>query len=201
MLNKFRDKLSIITDSIAKILVSIGFKAWHISILGLILTILAGYTLLTYKNYFGVALSAIIYLLGGLMDSLDGSVARIRGEVSAWGGVLDAYLDRVEEVIYIIFVQASWLNPNPLNILTFLSLSLLISYGRCKAAEYNINMRGVGLMERAERILALGFGLILLPLYTDIDLLILLINVLLLYTLAERVYRIYQGSKELAIRS
>jgi len=196
MLNRFRKRFKRILETIGKALLMIGLRAWHISIIGLFLSIFAGVILIYYYSYIGIVISACIYLLSGFMDSLDGTIARLRGEVSPWGGFIDAYLDRIEEAIYIIFIQASRLNPNPILVSTYLTLSFLISYSRSKAGEYGVKIAGIGLMERAERVLFLGIGLILIPYIRNINYIFFVLVILLLYTAIERIYRVYQGIRK-----
>ena len=193
MLNRYRRQLSNILNKIGNILVNAGFKAWYVTLLGLILTILAGSVILIFHQEIAVITSGILYILAGFMDSLDGTVARIRKEVSAWGGFIDAYLDRVEEAAYLIMLIPSQINPDPVYIAIFLSLSFLTSYSRSKAHEVGIKLAGVGLMERAERIIILGIGVMITSLI-HINVILIILIFLTGYTVCERVYRIYRAT-------
>jgi len=197
MLNKYRKTLSRFLNAIGTKLVAIGLRAWHLTLLGLLITILAGTILLLYPHNIGIIASGTLYILAGFMDSLDGTVARLRDEVSAWGGFIDAYLDRVEEAVYLIFLIPSVLQPDPVYITAFLALSFLISYSRAKASEFNIKLSGIGLMERAERMIILGLGVILIPWIYDINIILIILIILCLYTVLERVYKIYKAASSI----
>ena len=101
------------------------------------------------------------------MDLLDGTVARKTGKVSTFGGFLDSTLDRISDgliVLGLVLGRMLWpweITSWKINtIIGFISLLviLLISYIRSRAEIEGVEMRGVGFMERAERILFLVFA-------------------------------------------
>ena len=126
-----------------------------------------------------IGLSAVAYgkghmhwggglLLGsGVLDTLDGSVARLGHRTTKWGAFYDSTLDRMGDGALFIGL-ASWMIYAPnirfrelsiiacmLGILT----SLLVSYMRARAE--SLGMDGnVGIAQRAERILGLGLATI-----------------------------------------
>ena len=122
-----------------------------------------------------IALSAVAYGLGhmhwggilllgsGLIDTLDGSVARLGQTTTNWGAFYDSVLDRAGDGVLFIGL-ASWMIYAPniqfrelsivacmLGILT----SLLVSYMRSRAESLGMECK-VGIAQRAERILGLG---------------------------------------------
>jgi len=105
--------------------------------------------------YAGIAL-----LTSGFFDIVDGSVARVTKKVSSIGAFLDSTLDRVSEVALFIGIIASNVM-NPLLVALALALSLLVSYSRAKADSIGVNLQGIGIGERAERLIILAVSSII----------------------------------------
>lgn len=100
-------------------------------------------------------------------DSLDGAVARLRGETSRFGGYLDAMVDRYQELVVL---AALALNSGYWPEVFFvLSGSLLTSYAKARTAiEMPIsNTAWPDFFERQERIIFLCLLLILNGLFGD----------------------------------
>lgn len=101
--------------------------------------------------------------LSGLVDLLDGSVARTSGLASPRGSFFDSVADRVSDALVLggcawyLMGDGGRLAMLPL---AALALSMLISYERAKAEALGFDARG-GLMERAERMVLLGVALFL----------------------------------------
>ena len=97
----------------------------------------------------------------GLIDLLDGSVARTSGEASPRGAFFDSVTDRVSDAV--VFGGCAWYLASEgahLPVLAFAAaaLAMLISYERARAEALGYSAKG-GLMERAERMVVLGVGL------------------------------------------
>jgi len=107
-------------------------------------------------------------LLGGTADVFDGRVARSIGVASPRGAFLDSTLDRFAEV-GVFAGMAVYFHPHPLMALAValaLGGSLLVSYTRARGESQGILCKG-GVMQRAERLLLLGFGGLLDPAVSD----------------------------------
>lgn len=103
-------------------------------------------------------------LLGGAMDVLDGRIARARGMADDRGAFLDSTLDRFAEVgalvgLAVLFRADAWAVAA---VAAALGGSLLVSYARARGESVGIVCK-VGVMQRAERLLLVGFGGILDP--------------------------------------
>jgi CDP-diacylglycerol--glycerol-3-phosphate 3-phosphatidyltransferase len=99
--------------------------------------------------------------LSGLVDLLDGSVARTSGLASPRGSFFDSVSDRVSDAL--VLGGCAWYLAGDgghlfMLPLAALGLSMLISYERAKAEALGYDARG-GLMERAERMVLLGVAL------------------------------------------
>jgi len=185
-----------------------GVSPDHLTYLGLGLSLLAA--LLLGKGTFFAA--GLVLLVAGLCDMLDGDVARARGIQSTFGAFLDSTIDRVSEgALYIglatfYFTRSSgstvWMrgmfegsaewgdaDGPTLAILALatLILSFLVSYTRARAEGLGMECR-VGIMERPERLLALGAGALLGHRFMPGVLGILFI--LTLVTVLQRVYHV-----------
>jgi phosphatidylinositol phosphate synthase len=103
-------------------------------------------------------------LLGGVADILDGRIARALNVANERGAFLDSTLDRFAEVgafvgLAVLFQR----HAVPLVLLTTaLGGSLMVSYARARGESVGVECKH-GVMQRAERLLALGFGAILDP--------------------------------------
>jgi archaetidylinositol phosphate synthase len=125
----------------------------------------------------------LFILASGAMDVVDGAVARAVGKVSARGGFLDSNLDRLAEVFVYAGIAGSG-SVNPLLSLLALSFSLLVSYTRAKAEGLGVKAEGVGIGERAERLLILAASGILGYLLYGVILVLALASV----TFVQRLY-------------
>ncbi len=94
----------------------------------------------------------------GALDVLDGAVARARGTAGRPGALLDSALDRYTDSIILLYFY--WAVP-PLLVYASLVGTFLISYVRARAESLGLPMRGVGFMERAERLIYLIFASLL----------------------------------------
>lgn len=116
-------------------------------------------------------LAVLLLALTGLPDALDGAVAKAAGTASTRGAYLDSVSDRLSDGL--LFMGAAWYlggTDNPRMALLPFSIYLaasLVSYQRAKAESFGWDAKG-GLMERAERFLALGFGLLFSSLFVPV---------------------------------
>ncbi len=188
MLNKFRDKFNGIMTGIALRLTRMNIRPWMASTLGLVFVILASYILIyTEITSYTVTMSVILFALGGFMDAVDGALARVQDRVSRWGAFYDSFLDRVTEIIYVLALYLSGII-SPLSSYLYIVTSLLISYTRARAEAISINLSGVGIMERAERILILLIGLLIWSVTKyNIEILMLILIILNTVTILQRI--------------
>jgi len=109
----------------------------------------------------GLVVAAIISITG-LLDVIDGAVARVSRRSSLRGALLDSFIDRLCEAILTIAMLILGLNPQI--IVVFFTFSFLASYLRAKGESLGVSLSGVGLMERPERLI----GLITVALTVDL---------------------------------
>ena len=98
-----------------------------------------------------------------LPDLFDGALAKASNTSSQRGAFFDSVVDRVTDAMLfggVAWYLASHESPH-MSLLPFavMALSSVISYQRAKAESLGLDAKG-GLMERAERIIALCLGLL-----------------------------------------
>jgi len=135
-----------------------GFRPWQLTLLSLAGNVIVAW-LLTTGRYF---LPGILLLPAGLFDIFDGGLARVRGEASAKGALLDAVNDRISDAVVFgalfFALIADGRDGAAALTLSALVVSLLVSHVRAEGEAAGQDMSG-GMFQRLERYLALMIGL------------------------------------------
>ncbi len=111
-------------------------------------------------------LAAAVFVVGSLLDILDGALARAGGKTTPFGAFLDSTTDRVSEG-FMLTAIAYLLATQGRSVFVAVAVaavagSFLVSYTRAKAEA--IGLRGdVGIGSRAERVVVISAGLVLAP--------------------------------------
>ena len=162
MLNRFREKLIPITTLIGNNFGSLGLSPTFWSIIGFAFAILSSifFGLTNFLNQQGIEFpsqifASILLLISGFFDIVDGSVARVMKKSTTKGAFLDSNFDKVSEALIFIGIAIGGLS-NPILVMIALSTSILVSYLRARAESLGIELEGVGIGERAERLLILS---------------------------------------------
>jgi archaetidylinositol phosphate synthase len=156
-------------ERVGNFFVSLGFSANFWTMWGLLLSITSA---LVYGAaapsvglpwYFSTTLGGILLLISGFFDIVDGTVAKITKKSSKKGSFLDSSFDKISEVSVFLGLSIGNL-AEPMLCTIALSLSLLVSYIRARAESLGVDLRGIGIGERAERLLILAIiGMIPIP--------------------------------------
>jgi len=142
--------------SVAESLHKLGLTPNHVSILGIILAVLSAITYWQWKfDPILLILAPILMLASGLLDALDGALARQYGETTKFGGFFDSLLDRYADSIILCGIILGELTEVSWGLAALIG-SLLVSYARSRAEAAGVKMESVGLFERAERIVLLA---------------------------------------------
>jgi phosphatidylglycerophosphate synthase len=99
-----------------------------------------------------------LYTLAGILDVLDGRLARLSNQQTKSGALFDSVSDRWGELF--AFAGFAWyLRDTPwlLAVMAATGSSMMVSYTRARAEGLGIELSG-GLMQRAERMLLVTFG-------------------------------------------
>jgi phosphatidylinositol phosphate synthase len=134
-----------------------------------VLLCLAASILVLFENHSEILfywLAAVVFVVGSLLDILDGALARAGGKSTPFGAFLDSTTDRVSEgfMLTAIAFVLSRHDHNVFVAITVLAVagSFLVSYTRAKAEA--LGLRGdVGIGSRAERVVVITAGLVLAP--------------------------------------
>ena len=111
-----------------------------------------------------MTIGGVIVLVMGIVDTLDGTMARLRGMPSDFGAFVDSVTDRYSELVifgglmYFYIQKGDWLSV--LAVYLAASGSVLVSYVRARAASLGMDTK-VGLLSRLERYLVLAPSLVL----------------------------------------
>ncbi len=136
-----------------------GITADHLTLLGVVVAAAAAVAIGAGALRGGL----LLLILCAVPDVLDGAVAKASGTASPRGAFFDSVADRLTDALLLGGVAWFLATTQPGRVavlpLAVLAMSMLISYERAKAESLGYDARG-GLMERAERLVALGFALI-----------------------------------------
>ena len=148
------------TQPIGKALFRIGVTADKLTASGVVLSVACGVAIATGHLLVGF----LLLIAASLPDLLDGPVAKAAGTQSIRGAFFDSVADRVTDSFilggiawHLMVTEGGTIAMLPVAVIV---VSQLISYQRAKAEIYGFDAKG-GLMERAERMIALGIGLAL----------------------------------------
>jgi CDP-diacylglycerol--glycerol-3-phosphate 3-phosphatidyltransferase len=136
-----------------------GITADHLTTMGVVMAAAAAVAIGAGQLRIGL----LLLVLTGLPDALDGAVAKASGTAGPRGAFFDSVSDRVSDSL--LLGGVAWYlastHPGHLSLLPMavLAASLVISYQRAKAEALGFDARG-GIMERAERVILLGLGLL-----------------------------------------
>lgn len=191
MLNRFRRALGPLLDGIGSFFAKSGISPNFWTLVSLLFAVASG---LTYMSpllaagigwYYPSLAGSIMLLISGFFDIVDGSVARTLKQSSKKGAFLDSILDKISESLIFIGIAVGGL-ASPLFCQVAISLSLMVSYARSRSESMGIELKGVGIGERAERLLSVGF-LGLIPQEDSLQYAVLLVCVLAGITLCQRI--------------
>jgi CDP-diacylglycerol--glycerol-3-phosphate 3-phosphatidyltransferase len=131
-----------------------------ISMTGLVGNLIAA-ALVTQEEFF---LAGIAFVIGSVMDTLDGRYSRMSGKGTPFGAFLDSSLDRVEEGIVLAAVGAYFAKVGDdlavAAVVLAVLFSLMVSYTRARAEALGVECK-VGLATRAVRVAIIAAGLLL----------------------------------------
>ena len=130
-----------------------------ISLTGLALNVVAA--VLVYADHY--FLGGIAFIVGSVMDTLDGRYSRMSGKGTQFGAFLDSTLDRVSEGIVLAAVAAQFAEAGDdfavaATVIAVLA-SVMVSYTRARAEALGVT-GDVGIAPRAVRVVILSIGLL-----------------------------------------
>src|SRR6478735_477954 len=154
-----------------------GISADAITVVGLVMSVACAVSIAAGALHVGL----VFMILAGIPDLLDGAVAKASGNSGPRGAFFDSVTDRVTDGL--LFGGVAWyfttISDGPLPVLPFAVYltAALVSYIRAKADALGFDAH-VGLIERAERFIVLGFGLLFTGLLAWTLWLLLVLNII-----------------------
>jgi CDP-diacylglycerol--glycerol-3-phosphate 3-phosphatidyltransferase len=108
-------------------------------------------------------LAGVAFIVGSVMDTLDGRYSRMSGKGTPFGAFLDSTLDRLEEGIVLTAVGAYFASRHDqaavAAVVAAVLFSLMVSYTRARAEALGVACK-VGLATRPVRVVILSVGLV-----------------------------------------
>src|SRR5262245_13696471 len=160
VLGRYKSEVARVADPIARGMVGLRLRPNQLSCLGLVGSMFAAAAFAMDQRRVG----ALFLAIAGVLDILDGALARASGQVSPFGAFLDSVLDRYSDLLVLaglVFLFARLGRPEAvIAVLLALIGTVMVSYTRARAESIEVECR-VGLMERGERMLVLILGALL----------------------------------------
>ncbi|GAP10122.1 phosphatidylglycerophosphate synthase [Bellilinea caldifistulae] len=180
-----------VLDPIGAFLIRLGLTPNWVTLLGLVGIGVSAVFLARGQFFWG----GVVVLIMAPLDALDGTMARLIGNPTRFGGVLDSVVDRFAEIILIGGLVFYYLQQNEW-LPVFLGYaaaggSLMVSYVKARAEAARFVVKG-GLLTRVERFLVLIPLLILGQPLLALWILAVLGN----FTALQRLWLVYQQSRK-----
>lgn len=154
MLNNLRDRLKPSLEKIGRSFASTGLSPNFWTGVGLVFALVSA-VVYGLGMEFSLIIGGVLLLISGFFDMVDGQVARVTGKTSQKGSYLDSMFDKIAEVAIFLGILIGGY-AEPYLVFLAITLSLLVSYARAKSDAINVKLQGVGIGERAERLLVIA---------------------------------------------
>ena len=190
VLNNLRESLRPALEKVGKGFAATGLSPNFWTVVGLIIA-LASAVVYGMGMEFGLIIGGILLLVSGFFDMVDGQVARVTGKTSKKGEYLDSMFDKISEVAIFLGILVGGY-AEPYLVLLAITLSLLVSYARAKSDLINIKLQGIGIGERAERLLVIA----VIGIFGFMDYAVIIVVIIAGITLIQRMIYTAKNIKE-----
>jgi len=154
MLNNLRDSLQPHLEKIGRGFASTGISPNGWSCVGLVFAFVSAF-IYGWNIEFSLIIGGIVLLIAGFFDIVDGQVARVSKKITKSGGFLDSVFDKIAEVAIFLGILVGGF-AEPYLVFLAITFSLLVSYTRSRAESLGVKLQGIGIGERAERLLVIA---------------------------------------------
>ena len=190
VLNNLRESLRPALEKIGEGFAASGLSPDFWTVVGLVIA-LASAVVYGMGMEFGLIIGGILLLVSGFFDMVDGQVARVTGKTSKKGEYLDSMFDKISEVAIFLGILVGGY-AEPYLVLLAITLSLLVSYARAKSDLINIKLQGIGIGERAERLLVIA----VIGIFGFMDYAVIIVVIIAGITLIQRMIYTAKNIKE-----
>lgn len=175
-------------------------------------TIGAGLILLSSVAYGvgAVRWGGLLLLLSGVLDTLDGQVARLGSQTTTFGAFYDSSLDRIGDAASFIGVAAyllhapdiRWREGAVLTCMIGILAVMLVSYMRARAEGLGLECK-VGVAQRLERILGLGLPTLVVGAGSGgvvLTVIMIVLTLLSIVTVGQRFAHVYRATAPVGVK-
>jgi CDP-diacylglycerol--glycerol-3-phosphate 3-phosphatidyltransferase len=159
-----------------------------ISLVGFALNVVAAVLVWQTEFFWG----GVAFIVGSIMDTLDGAYSRMSGKGTVFGAFLDSTLDRIEEGIVLtgvaVFFAREQNETAVAAVVIAVLASLVVSYTRARAEALGVECK-VGLATRAVRVVILSAGLVFAALGA-LEPAVYVLAALSSFTVAQRIFHV-----------
>jgi len=185
-----------IAQPVAAAVARTGLSPNQVTLLGLLVNLVAA----VFVGFGLFVAGAVAMLAGGVLDLIDGALARATGRATPFGSVLDAVVDRYTEGA-ILFGLLLWelhhgRTVEPALLFAAVAGSFLVSYTRARAEVIRMDVKE-GLFTRTERVVLLALGLVLAGVPYVLLGVLWLLAVLTNVTAVQRLYYVWTRARDL----
>lgn len=199
MLYKNRERFNNISVKVGMLFSKLKLSPNQWTLLTIIPAMLCFYFLIR-QNFL---LASLFFIFAAFLDFVDGSVARVTGRVTKFGGYLDTIMDRYVEMLIILGLLFCDLPivyfPSYIWLFLLLFGSLMTTYVKAAAKEKDLaekEIRG-GIIERSERLILLFIGIFLATINTIYLMsIIIILSILTNITALQRILIVWKISKK-----
>jgi len=210
--DRARDLAHSVLTPVVSLLASLGLRADHLTVAGLLFSLGAAFAFYDGHSRLG----ALLLAMAGLCDILDGELARRSGVTSRFGAFFDSTLDRLAEAAVLVGIAGFYvrnlfalvlepelalhqisqeLEPVTWAVLALTSMlalvgSFMVSYTRARAEGLGLECK-VGWFERPERLVLLILAGAI-KLFQAMSIALILLTVLSFLTAGQRVMHVYK---------
>lgn len=181
MLNNLRESLRPILEKIGSGFAATGLPPNFWTGVGL------GFAFITAIIYgwdfeYALIIGGVMLLVSGFFDIVDGQVARVIKKTSKKGAFLDSVFDKIAEVAVFFGILIGGF-ADPYLVFLAITMSLLVSYSRARAESLGIKLQGIGIGERAERLLVIA----ILGMFGFMDWAVIIVVIIAAITFIQRI--------------
>ncbi len=157
MLGRYREAVRAWTNPVGKALFRLHLRPNHLTVLGLGVSFLAASAFVAGRT----RAAGLLLVVAGLCDFFDGALARVSGQVTAFGAFLDSVIDRYSDLLVMLGIVVLFARTpharGAVVAMAGLIGSMMVSYTRARAESIGVTCT-VGMMERPERLICLIAG-------------------------------------------